>query len=111
MQEENKTHDLKSGDRVLNVTNLYRFDNRNNWYYSSLTKSIVKLLHVVVADVVMLTDSIPRGFTSKNIKDNYIGRMSDQCHEFILDEINRRDRLNYEEECTIFSDESDDDCV
>ena len=29
-QENNKTHDLKKGDRVVNVTNLYRFDNRKN---------------------------------------------------------------------------------
>ena len=71
----------------------------------------MRLLHVVVSEENMITDSIPRGFTSKNVKNNYIGRMSDQCHELILDEINRRDRLNYEEECKIFSDESDDDSV
>lgn len=111
LQEDKKNYDLKKGDRAVYVTNLYRLDNRKNWYHSSSTKSIVNLLHVVVADVAIVTDSIPRGFSSKLIKDNYIGRMTDECHEFILDEINRRDRLNYDEECTIFSDGSDDDSI
>ena len=111
LQEDDKKSCLKKVDRVINVTNLYRLDNRNNWYYSSLTKSTIKLLHVVVADISMETDSIPRGFSTKNIKDNYIGKMSDRCHEFILDEINRRDRLNFYEECTIFSDDSDDESI
>ena len=59
----------------------------------------------------MTTDSLPRGFTSKSIKGSYIGKMSDQYHDFILDEINRCDRLNYEEECVNFSYDSDDESV
>ena len=59
----------------------------------------------------MSTDTLPYGFTSKSIKGNYIGRMSDQIHDFILDEINRRDKLNYEEECINFSYDSDEDSV
>ena len=37
--------------------------------------------------------------------------MSEECHESILDEINRRDRLNYEEKCMVFSDDSDEESV
>ena len=96
---------------AANVTNLYRLNKRKNWYYSSLTKSIIKVLHVVVAHVDMQTDIIPRGYSYNDIKDTYMGKMSDVCHEFILDEINRRDRLNYEEERMVFSDESDDESV
>ena len=59
----------------------------------------------------MQTDTFSRGFSSKEIKDNYIGKLLDECDEFILDEINRRDRLNYEEERIIFSDYSDDDSI
>ena len=98
---------MKRGIRVANINNLNRLNKRKNWYYSSLTKSIIKVLYVVVADVVMQTDILPRGYSYKEIKDTYMGKMSDECHEFILDEINRRDRLNYEEECMVFSDESD----
>ena len=44
-------------------------------------------------------------------KEYYIGRMSDKSHNFILDQINRRERLNYEENGNIYSDESDDDII
>ena len=37
--------------------------------------------------------------------------MSDQSHNFILDQINRRDQLNYEENANIYSDEIDDDII
>ena len=77
---------------AANVTNLYRLNKRKNWYHSSLTKSIIKILFVVVADVDMQTDILPRGYNE-------------------LDEINRRDRLNYKEECMVFSDENDDESV
>ena len=65
----------------------------------------------MVADIVMTTDALPRGFSTKLIKGNYIGRMSDQCHDFILDEIHRRDRLNYVEDCVNFSYDSDEDSI
>ena len=63
LQQDNRKFDLKQGDRVINVTNLYRIQNRNNWYHSSSTKSILKLLHVVVADIIMKTDSFPHVFS------------------------------------------------
>ena len=59
----------------------------------------------------MQTDSLPHGYTNRSIGENFMGKMTDKCHEFILDEINRRDRLNYEEECMVFSDEIDDDSI
>ena len=105
LQDDDPNNFLKRGDRVVNVTNLYRLNKRKNWYYSSLTESIIKVLHVVVAHVDMQTDIIPRGYSYNDIKDTYMGKMSDVCHEFILDEIKRRDRLNYEEERMVFSDE------
>ena len=92
LEEDNDGCDLKEGDRVVNVTNLCHLDKRQIWFSSSSTKSTLKLLPVVVADIVMTTDSLPRGFTSKSIKGNYMVRI-------VLDEINRRDRLNYEEDC------------
>ena len=102
LQEDNRLYDLKKGDRVANVTNLYRFKNRRHFYYSSETKSVINIRHVVVADVEMQTDSLPHGYTNRSIGENFMGKMTDKCHEFILDEINRRDRLNYEEECMVF---------
>ena len=111
LQEDDRNNGLKRGDRVVNVTNLYRFDKRKNWYYSSMTKSIIKVLYVVVADVLMQSDILPHGYSYQKNKDTYIGKMSDECHESILDEINRRDRLNYEEECMVFSDDSDEESV
>ena len=100
---------MKDGDIVVDVTNLYRIEKRENWYASSDTKSIIKLIHVVDADIEMKTGSLPYGFRNSPIHGNYIGKMDDECHDYILDEINRRDRLNYEEEILSDNDESDDD--
>ena len=107
LQENNNKYDLKEGDKVVNVTNLYSIEKRANWYASSNTKSIIKLIHVVDADIDMKTGSLPYGFRSSSINRNYIGKMSDDCHDYILDEINRRDRLNYEYEIISDNDESD----
>ena len=111
LQDDDKEYNLKKGDRVVNVTNLYRVDKRQNWYSSSSTQQIIKLLHVVVSFIDISTDSLPRGFTSKSVKGNYMGKMSDKCHDFILDEINRRDRLNYVEDCVNFSYDTDDESI
>ena len=35
-------HNIRRGDRVVDVTNLYRMKQKNNWYSSSATKSIMK---------------------------------------------------------------------
>ena len=53
----------------------------------------------------MKTGSLPYGFRISSINGNYIGKMADDCHDYILDEIDRRDRLNYDEE--ILSDNDD----
>ena len=92
---------MKIGDLVANVTNLYRINNRDNWYTSSKTKSIVKLIHVVVANIEMDTSSILRGFSRKTLKGNYTGKISNKFQEQMLDEGYRRDKLNHEEECLI----------
>ena len=102
---------MKIGDQVANVTNLYRINNRGNWYASSKTKSIVNLIHVVVANIKMDKSSLPRDFSRKTLKGNYTDKMSDKCHDFILDEINRRDRLNYVEDCINFSYDTDDESI
>ena len=59
----------------------------------------------------METDKLPHGYTKNLTKGYYIGKMSDKSHNFILDQINRRERLNYEENGNIYSDESDDDII
>ena len=107
LQENDVENDLKEGDLVIDVTNLYRIERRENWYASSDTKSKIKLIYVVNANIEMKTGSLPHGFRSSSINGNFIGKMNDECHDYILDEINRRDRLNYEEELLSDNDESD----
>ena len=71
-----------------------------HWYTKSSEKKTVDLVHVVATDVEMEpmspTNMMRNRAVRKEAAKMKAMRISDESHEFILDEIRRRERLEYD---------------
>ena len=71
-----------------------------HWYTKSSEKETVDLVHVVATDVEMEpmspTNMMRNRAVRKEAAEKKAMRISDESHEFILDEIRRRERLEYD---------------
>ena len=78
---------------------LHSVPTARHWHTKSLQKQAVDLVHVVATDVEMEAMSpsnmINRAVRQEAAQKNAM-RITDESHEFILDEILRRERLEYD---------------
>ena len=83
------------------------------WYTRSTVEHTVDLVTVVTTDVEtipssprnMIRDSIAR----KEAEKKHVVRISEESHDFIMDEIRRRERLEYDPSRVIVGAEADSD--
>jgi hypothetical protein len=112
LQEE--TDEFREGELVCDATYLDPVGRARNWYTpgTSTGVTLIRIQHVVAGDVKLLSPSptvkLPRTCNRQEAIRKKAVRLSDSSHEEILDEINRRDVLNFEEQ-DIGEDTADDD--
>ena len=86
---------------IINASVFATLDKRNNWYTSTTEHTIIQLHHVVHPDIEMekssANDEYPSQYRSKHVKDGQLlVKISDEFHEYILNEISRRDLIEYD---------------
>ena len=100
LQED--SDEIQAGDLVCEATYLNLVERAPYWYTPSDMTTVVRLQHVVGADLEMNQPSasikLPSNCKHKDAVRKGARRLSVYSHELLLDEINRRDALDYEEE-------------
>ena len=100
LQED--SDEIQAGDLVCEATYLNQVERAPYWYTPSDMTTVVRLQHVVGADLEMNQPSasikLPSNCKHKDAVRKGARRLSVYSHELLLDEINRRDALDYEEE-------------
>ena len=99
-QEE--SDEIQAGELVCEATYLNPVERAPYWYTPSDIATVVRLQHVVGADLEMNQPSplikLPSNCKRKDALRKGAMRLSENYHELLLDEINRRDALDNEEE-------------
>jgi hypothetical protein len=92
----------QAGELVCEATYLNPVKRAPYWYTPSDIATVVRLQHVVGADLEMNQPlpliKLPSNCKRKDALRKGAMRLSENYHELLLDEINRRDALDYEEE-------------
>ena len=100
LQEE--TDEYQEGELVAEATYFNPVGAARNWYTPSTLTTLVRVQHVVAADVNLLSErestvKLPSSCNREQAREKGAMRITDTSHEIILDEINRRDSLDYVE--------------
>ena len=98
LQEE--TDEYQEGELVADATYFNPVGAARNWYTPSTVTTLVRVQHVVAADVDLLKETestvkLPSTCNREQAREKGAMRITDTSHETILDEINRRDSLDY----------------
>jgi hypothetical protein len=100
LQED--SDESQAGELVCEATYLNPVERAPYWYTPSDIATVVRLQHVVGADLEMNQPSpsikLPSNCKREDALRKGAMRLSEYSHELLLDEINRRDALDYEEE-------------
>jgi hypothetical protein len=95
------TDEWASGELVCDAAYLNPVGRARNWYTPGDDRVTIRVQHVVAAALVLEEPSdavkLPSTCNRKDALSKGAKRLSDDCHLTILDEINRRDILDYEE--------------
>ena len=105
------TDQVVGGALKCDVNWLYPLPHARKWFTKSVEGDSVDLLNVVSTGVDMLQISpmnMPPSRRMKEAKANGALKISEESHNFILDEIIRRDRLEYDPTRVYFGEEDED---
>ena len=91
---------------------MYHFPGARKWFTNSTKETTIDMVNVVATSVVMdpisPSNRIPRNARKEATKKNSL-KISDDSHNFILDEIIRRERLEYDPSKVLVGDEDEDE--
>jgi hypothetical protein len=91
---------------------LYQFPTARKWFTKSAANETFDLVNVVSTGVMMLPISpsnMPPKRVHKTAEKNEALKISEDSHNFILDEIIRRERLEYNPSRVFVGDEDDEE--
>jgi hypothetical protein len=91
---------------------LYELPGAPKWFYKSSTKEEFDLMNVVMTGVEMIPFSptnMPSSRARSQAMENNAFRISEDSHNFILDEILRRERIEYDPSRVYDDDDYNDD--
>jgi hypothetical protein len=95
------TDEWAIGELVVDATYLNPVGRARNWYTPGDDRVTIRVQHVVAAALVLEQPSdevkLPSNCNRRDALSKGARRLSDDSHLTILDEINRRDILDYEE--------------
>ena len=99
IQSNDEKHELFSGDIVVDVTHLNkRKVSKKLLYHVTENEAKIRLQHVVMEKITL--DPVRRNYSTKSKKNNDIecGYVNNETNDSIIDEINRRESIEYDEE-------------
>jgi hypothetical protein len=106
------TDQCAGGTLQCDVNWLYPFPRARKWFTKSAAKETFDLVNVVSTGVVMLPISLsnmPPKKVHKTAERNEALKISEDSHNFILDEIIRKERLEYDPSRVFVGDEDDEE--
>jgi hypothetical protein len=95
------TDEWASGELVCDAAYLNPVGRARNWYTPGDDRETIRVQHVVAANLELVEPSdavkLPSTCNRRDALSKGARRLLDDCHLTILDEINQRDILDYEE--------------
>lgn len=109
-------NDIQSGELMADVQYFQSVGRARHWYILGTYRDTAHVQHMVSVNAQLLKEDrsqkiiLPRSCNQKEARRRNARRISDDSHQEILDEINRRDRLDFiEGENGEYKDDNDDD--
>ena len=86
-----------SDERVVDIIHFHKYHNISQLYYLSDERDTIKLQHFVKSTVTLQTAKLIGRRLPSTLRDLECGFIDNQTHDSIIDEIHRRESIDFDE--------------